>query len=403
MKIRFHISSLRIILLFGVVTAFIACDKDPAPPEDPTKSGPIIATIYASIEDIKMNEIQTIGSHNSYRLKTYKPIFDLVTSGTPPPGLNPLEWDYTHEALSTQFSTHRVRSIELDIHHDPAGGLYWNREGNKWVGDTTASFIDELLDPGMKVLHIPDLDYNTNNFTFKDALSAVKSWSDANPTHLPLIVMVELKTYQINIPGFAIVLPFTASALDSVDMEIESVFGMMLSNIITPEILKGTYASVNEAVLAGAWPTLAEARGKIFIVAMASSGEKASYMQSYPGMIGRSMFMFSDVGSAETAFIIKNNPVSDQDTIHELVQAGYMVRTRADVGTWEARNGDYSRMNLAMSSGAQIISTDYYRPDPRADTSSSWTNYSVNFPNFVTAILNPINGPTKFEGLTITE
>jgi len=56
-----------------------------------------------------------------------------------------------------------------------------------------------------------------------------------------------------------------------------------------------------------------------------------------------------------------------------------------------------------LSSGAQLVSTDYYRPDPRADTSSKWTNYAVSFPNNELAILNPVNGPMKFVGLTITE
>ncbi len=401
MKTSFNFPYPLVILLVCLVTAFFGCDKDPELPADtpPDTSG----TPTVSIEDIRMNELQTIGSHNSYRLKTYEPIFVLLTGGTPPPGLNPQEWDYTHETLPTQFGTHRVRSIELDIHYDPGGGLFANREGNAFVGDSTASNIPALDYPGMKVIHVPDLDYNTNYYTFVEALSAVKAWSDANPTHLPLIVMVELKTNIISLPNFAAVLPFTVTALDEVDMEIESIFESTLNNIITPEILRGTYASVNEAVLAGAWPTLAEARGKIFFVAMASSTEISDYMQGYPGMIGRNMFMFSEAGLGETAFIIKNDPVANQDTIRALVQAGYMVRTRADAGTWEARSGDYSRMNMALASGAQIISTDYYRPDPRADTSSIWTNYSVNFPNLETAILNPINGPAKFAGLAITE
>ena len=42
---------------------------------------------------------------------------------------------------------------------------------------------------------------------------------------------------------------------------------------------------------------------------------------------------------------------------------GYLVRTRSDANTTEARENDYSRFEAALESGAQIISTDYYLPD----------------------------------------
>jgi len=42
-----------------------------------------------------------------------------------------------------------------------------------------------------------------------------------------------------------------------------------------------------------------------------------------------------------------------------------MIRTRTDAGTIEARTKDYNRLNKALSTGAQILSTDYYQPDPK--------------------------------------
>jgi hypothetical protein len=41
-----------------------------------------------------------------------------------------------------------------------------------------------------------------------------------------------------------------------------------------------------------------------------------------------------------------------------------MVRTRSDAGTLEARKNDYTRFFAALTSNAQIISTDYYKADP---------------------------------------
>jgi len=389
--------------LATILFLFSSCDKElPTPVPD---SEPPDTTSTVNIENLKINEIQTIGSHNSYRLKTYQPLLDtLLSFGAIPGGLDPEEWDYTHETLPIQFDTFGIRSVEIDIHHDPQGGLFYNRQGNAFIPpEPTASNEPELLNPGVKVLHVPDLDYLTNYLTFISALNTIKSWSDIHPNHLPLIIMIELKTQSIPLFNYADVLPFTATALDSVDMEIETVFGPMLDKVITPDDLKGAYASVNEAVMSGGWPTLGEARGKVIFVAMASSTEKTDYMIGHPGLSGRAMFVFSDAGMPETAFIKYDDPVANQDTIQKLVQLGYMVRTRTDAGTWEARSGDYSRMNLAFSSGAQIISTDYYRPDARADTSSIWTNYSVSFPNKELARLNPENGPSIYVGKVIGE
>jgi hypothetical protein len=51
----------------------------------------------------------------------------------------------------------------------------------------------------------------------------------------------------------------------------------------------------------------------------------------------------------------------------------FIVRTRSDAGTIEARNNDYRRFNAAWQSGSQIISTDYYKPDKR------FSDYQVKF------------------------
>jgi len=53
------------------------------------------------------------------------------------------------------------------------------------------------------------------------------------------------------------------------------------------------------------------------------------------------------------------------DEIRNEVKRGYIVRTRADAGTIEARKGDSSRREAAFASGAQIITTDFYLPATR--------------------------------------
>jgi hypothetical protein len=46
--------------------------------------------------------------------------------------------------------------------------------------------------------------------------------------------------------------------------------------------------------------------------------------------------------------------------IRGMVKKGYMIRTRADADTEEARRNDKTRFQAACQSGAQIITTDYY-------------------------------------------
>ena len=77
------------------------------------------------------------------------------------------------------------------------------------------------------------------------------------------------------------------------------------------------------------------------------------------------MFVNAEEDRPEGAFRIVNEPLENLAYIQYLVRSGYLVRTRADADTVEARKGDYSRWKAALASGAQIISTDYYEPDPK--------------------------------------
>jgi len=52
------------------------------------------------------------------------------------------------------------------------------------------------------------------------------------------------------------------------------------------------------------------------------------------------------------------------------------------------RLNDTARRDLALSSGAQMISTDYPGSEP-----SEWTKFSVALPDGLVARCNPINKP----------
>jgi hypothetical protein len=92
----------------------------------------------------------------------------------------------------------------------------------------------------------------------------------------------------------------------------------------------------------------------------------------------------------DAAVTIVNDPIRDADRIRELVEAGFIVRTRADADTVEARSGDTARREAALASGAQFVSTDYVWPDERFGT-----GYVVDLPGETAARCNPVNAPRR--------
>jgi hypothetical protein len=349
----------------------------------------------AEIEGLRINQLQVVGSHNSYRRRTYEPIFAFVQSlaASLPEEFDPAAWDYDHVPVPQQLVDYGMRALELDVFNDPQGGQYWNRQGLKFVNEPVESNIAELQAPGLKVLHIPDFDYETHHYTFRSALETIAAWSDAHPMHVPLAIHVETKegTVADALPNFGLTtsIPFDAAAAAGIDAEIRAVFAD--SRLITPDEVRGSHATLEEAVLAGGWPTLAAARGRLLFFMEGAAVEE--YVAGAPGLVGRVMFASSQPGEAHAAVVISNDPVGGQATITDFVNRGYIVRTMADASTEQARSGDTTSRDAALASGAQIVSTDYYRPDPRgSSTGSGWTNYKVELPGGGPARTNPISG-----------
>lgn len=379
-----------LLLLLSVISS---CEREREHKQKVYDNGPT--------DSLKINEIQIIASHNSYHLKTDPDLFAWLMSldslGVLPSAYGPGELDYEHLPLENQLNDYGVRGFELDINNDPQGGHYYHRQGLSLIAKPTASGIDELNQPGFKIIHIVDFDFNSNHNTFKSALTALHNWSNAHPNHLPLFVNVETKddvpADQLTmLPNLTPKVPYDADACNKMDEEIKSVFGNDLKGVLTPDNVRDTYATLEEAVLAGNWPRLSEARGKVIFI-MQGAAENL-YKSGHPSLQGRAMFVYASPGTPEAAFVILNDPVSKYTQIQQRVGQGYIVRTRSDAGTTQARNNDYTDMNAAFGSGAQIISTDYYKPDSRAGT-SGWSNYQVKFPNGELARINPISATSK--------
>ncbi len=106
-----------------------------------------------------------------------------------------------------------------------------------------ASGIPELSRPGFKVLHIQDIDFESNCWTFVECLQTVKAWSDAHPGHVPIMILIEAKDDPLPIPvaGAAKPVPIGSAEFDALDAEIRSV--LPPEKLITPDDVRGHHAT----------------------------------------------------------------------------------------------------------------------------------------------------------------
>ncbi|MGB3152897.1 MAG: Ca2+-dependent phosphoinositide-specific phospholipase C, partial [Maribacter sp.] len=230
----------------------------------------------------------------------------------------------------------------------------------KSIGKKPLPFDQEkkLEQPGLKMFHVQDIDFRSQQLVFKEGLKELKQWSRKNPGHTPVVILINAKDSKI--PTTTDPLPFTQTALDSIDLEINTIFTQ--EKLITPDLIRGNYDSLEEAILENGWPTLENLKGRFLFVLDEKEEKIERYVKNHMSLKNRILFVNSTEGNPEAAFRIINDPIKDFDYIRKLVAKGYMVRTRADAGTKEARTLDYTRFEKAKASGAQVISTDYYLP-----------------------------------------
>lgn len=340
-------------------------------------------SVHLSAQNLKLNQVQVIGSHNSYKSQIAPELLAYLAKMNPA-AANSLE--YAHIPLEAQLDL-GLRNLELDVFHDPEGGRYANPKGLEIIKSSGGTVPDydpnnALSKPGLKLFHVQDLDFQSHYLLFADALKALKKWSEDHPDHSPVFILINAKDN--NIPGTRPTLPFTATALDSIDLEIRTNLGM--DHLITPDRVRGKYADLESSVLAGNWPNVNDVQGKFLFVLDENEEKTDRYLSAKPELKDAVLFVNTKEGNPTSAFRIINNPVKDEAYIRELVKKGYMIRTRADSDTKEARTNDYSTFEKAKASGAQVISTDYYN-------SSSFfkSDYKVNFGDNIYQRTNPIS------------
>jgi len=298
-----------------------------------------------------MNQVQAIGTHNSYHVDSNDGMI--------------VEWSYSHPPIYEQLLEQGVRQLEIDL-------LY--------------SDFDERF----AVVHVPLLDEGTNCDWLSDCLGEVAAFSTDYPAHHPIVILLEVKSdFESN---------EMAERLSELEEVVQQTFGADL--LITPDMVQGESESLNAAISTSGWPTLGEVRGRSMVVLHTGGELRDVYTEGQTTTSGR--LMFPDCGGniewPVSAFHSWNNPESGDlmFNISTIVADGHMVRTRADADLQEPREQDYSRLEAALSSGAHFISTDL-------PVATEGFDYVAEIPDGTPSRCNPVSAPDECESRDVED
>lgn len=301
----------------------------------------------------KMNQIQVIGTHNSYHKRPQ------YLSWAKEYAKQTKDWDYEHLPLDLQLNN-GVRSFELDIHNTPEG----------W-----------------KVMHVPKFDDASTCTNLQECLRTIREWSDQNLWHVPISVLIEWKN-EGPVIDKRITVP-TIQDIERIEEDILAVWSK--ERIITPDSLREDFKTLEEAILNKGWPALDEVRGKIMFIFHNRKKLREMYLDGHPNLENRLMFVNSRPGESFCATIIVDNPYNTE--IPEWVKKGYIVRVFGGNPKSQRLDSVKEKDEKAFSCGAQIISTD----NPPGEIDSK-TNYFLTFPDGSTICWNFINAPAGITG-----
>ena len=298
---------------------------------------------YPLDDVLRVNHIQAKGTHNSYHLK--------VGPNTIP------QWDYEFDALDVQLAQQGVRQLELDVHYTPA---------KKGEGKAT-----------WEVLHVPFVDPKSSCPTLNACLSLAKKWSDANPGHHLLFILIE--------PKDALDTNKITGHYDELDAAILAVWPK--ERLLRPDDVRGKHPTLRDALLKEGWPTLGQTRDKAMFVMLDEGHHRDGYLQGHEQLQDRVIFMRGGKGKPWGAVLEHGNPIGDQAKIQDAVKAGYLVRTKADDPDKSA-DDNAKKAAAALSSGAQLISSDFPKKTPKSP-------YVFKIPDGAPSRCNPLTAPKE--------
>lgn len=279
---------------------------------------------------VKYNEVTFIGTHNSYQTAStqeYSELYSALSDLTF--GLvDASQTSFNMETLTNQLQS-GIRSLEIDI--------------ETVVKDGKISFV---------VSHSPILDITSNCYDFEKAIEEIKMWSDANPNHLPVTIIIEPKK---SVPLLNGMKNFNLSYANTVDELLREKLG---DTLLTPAAMMGEHESLKEMREADDWLTLEETLGKVLVL-LHDTTVTDNYINQDSTIKSQAMFpmlRYDDRNESYASFIIDNEPSDALKHKEESIdKCNLIVRTRAD--SYISYSDE--KYKNAVNSGAQIISTDH--------------------------------------------
>lgn len=271
-------------------------------------------------ENIKLNDIQILASHNSYKGMSTSLGRLFVGLGDSFDEARALKYGY--QSITNQLNL-GIRSMEFDLRK------------------RKDSFM---------LTHVPLVDNSSVAPNFALALEEIRLYSENNPVHIPIIILMEIKTDWMILDHA--LQDIETEELLQLDQLIKDKLG---DHLYQPSDLMVNDLTVQETVTTLGWPSVQEMLGKVIIV-LHPSNYNDRYEAIDPTMQTQAMFIGSyadDLDHDYTSFIVHNSV--DVESIQSLVEQGYIVRTRID----DSLVFDQTRYMAALSSGAQILTSDF--------------------------------------------
>ncbi len=294
---------------------------------------------------IKFNELRYTATHNSYQTESVDELKQLygklneLTFGL----VSAKEADFVSPTLTEQLSS-GIYSLELDI-----------------------EVIDKKGDVSFTCMHAPQIQMTTSCYDFALAMKEIALWSDNNPNHLPITIIIEPKGFFLPMENMKSLNLDYAKVLD------QTLRDTLGDKLFTPADMLRDYESFGAMRKADDWCKVKDMLGKVLIL-MHTCDTTEAYIKLDSSLKTQAMFPMlreEDTQRDCASFILLNDPRESLDDIKNAVEEDRLiVRTRADKFT-EVTD---ERREKAFDSGAQIVSTDYpVKPGLSAD------DYVVSF------------------------
>jgi hypothetical protein len=322
------------------------------------------ATEPPDCSSLRLNQLKVLGSHNSYKQR----LPDAVYQAAAARGIDSKALRYGHPALATQLEL-GLRQLELDVLSDSVAGQQHRLAeplaeplAEKWLGQALLSRADrsKYQQPGLKTLHLPDIDFASHCPLFADCLLALRHWSDTHPAHAPVFVLMNVKergAFGAHGGGFQPA-QWDAELYRALDQQILQVLGA--DKLLRPAAVQKPGLSLRESVRQHGWPAFSHTLGQFIFIFDGDATQLRRY-QAATATSEQVLFASTGIDDPQAAILVLNQPVAQQAQIKSAVAAGFIVRTRSD----EPDNADAARFNSALQSSAQIISTDFYQGAPQ--------------------------------------